>query len=96
MLVDEYAPTEARITLSGLERGFRFFDPAILKVVIDLNGFRAGALEIPVTDKEVRLPANLKIYRIEPRNLYVTLRKQREQPAETPAETSQQPATDSN
>lgn len=77
LIVDEIAPTEAKITLSGLERSFRFFDPATLKVAVDLTGSRYGILDIPVTEKEVRTPANLNIYRIEPRKLFVPLREQR-------------------
>ena len=89
LMVDNLASTEGRITLSGFERGFRFFEPASLKITVDLTGFRPGALEIPVTEKEVRVPANLSIYRIEPRQLYVPLREQRvEQP---PPSDSQQP-----
>lgn len=89
LLVDELASTEAKITLSGLERGFRFFDPASLKITIDLTGFRAGVLNIPVTDKEVRLPTNLSVYRIEPRQLYVPLREKRDDAAPLPAAETQ-------
>ena len=79
LIVDELAANEVRITLSGGERAFRFFDPGSLKVAVDLSGNRASTLSIMVTDKEVRVPTNLNIYRIEPRILYVTLRDQ--QPA---------------
>jgi diadenylate cyclase len=76
LILDELAASEVRITLSGAERAFRFFDPGSLKVTVDLSGNRAGTLSIVVTDNEVRVPTNLNIYRIEPRILYVTLRDQ--------------------
>ena len=82
LVVDELAASEVRITLSGAERAFRFFDPGSLKVAVDLSGNRAGTLSIVVTDREVRVPANLNIYRIEPRILYITIRDQ--QPARAP------------
>ena len=75
LVIDHYADNEARITLSGFERAFRFFDPASLKIIIDLTGRSAGVLTIPVTDKEIRVPQNLNIYRIEPRQLQVPLRR---------------------
>lgn len=91
LLVDSLASTEARVTLSGQERGFRFFDPATLKITIDLAGSRAGVLSIPVTDKEVRVPTNLSIYRIEPRRLYVPLREHRVEPPVIPAGSTPRP-----
>lgn len=74
LVVDELAASEVRITLSGRERDFRFFDPASLKVGVDLSSYRAGTFSIVLTETEVRVPATLTIYRIEPRTLYVTLR----------------------
>lgn len=89
LVIDHYADNEARITLSGFERAFRFFDPASLKITIDLAGKPVGFLTVPVTENEVRVPPNLNIYRIDPRQLQVPLREQEiEQPV--PAEKSQQ------
>ncbi len=73
-IIDEWAPTEARITLSGSERDFRFFDPAALKVALDLSNLPPGMQEVAVTDKSVRVPQNLAIYRIEPRVVRLILR----------------------
>ncbi|MBC8870108.1 MAG: DNA integrity scanning protein DisA nucleotide-binding domain protein [Planctomycetes bacterium] len=67
LLLDERAPDEARITLSGSERSFRFLDPGSLKISIDLTEARIGRQEIAITEKNVRLPTNLTLYRIEPR-----------------------------
>lgn len=36
LLLDETAPNEARVTLSGSDRNFRFLDPGSLKVTLDL------------------------------------------------------------
>ena len=82
LIIHALARTEARITLSGLERAFRFFDPASLTVKVDLSGFHAGGLDIALTEKDVRIPANLSIYRIEPRILYITLHEQSDQTPE--------------
>lgn len=85
LVVDQYADEEARITLSGVERAFRFFDPASLKITVDLTDRTVGFLTIPVTEREVRVPPNLAIYRIDPRQLGVPLRAQEvERPGDTP------------
>lgn len=76
LLLDETAPNEARVTLSGSDRNFRFLEPGSLKVTLDLAGARAGYQEIPITDRNIRLPLNLLPYRIEPRIIRLYLREQ--------------------
>jgi uncharacterized protein (TIGR00159 family) len=75
LLLDERAPDEARVTLSGSERNFRFLEPGSLKISIDLTEARIGQQEIAITDKNVRLPTNMTMYRIEPRIIRLHLQE---------------------
>ena len=70
------APTECRVTLSGSDRHFRFLDPANVKVTLDLTDMAAGYHEFAISEKNMRLPANLNPYRIEPRTIRLQLRTQ--------------------
>ena len=74
--LDETAPSEARVTLSGSERDFRFLDPGSLKISLDLTDVHVGFQEVVVAEPNIRLPSNLALYRIEPRvmRLYVRSR----------------------
>lgn len=76
------APNEARITLSGTERDFRFLDPGSLKISLNLAGIKAGYQEIAVNDSNLRLPSNVELYRVEPR--IIRLEVQSRQPAVEP------------
>jgi uncharacterized protein (TIGR00159 family) len=75
LLLDHDAPNEARVTVSGSERSFRFLDPAALKLSIDLSGSEAGKHEIVLSERDIRLPAKLDLYRIEPQDIVLHLRK---------------------
>lgn len=60
------APTETRVTLSGTEPAFRLLDPAALKIAINLGNATAGSRVISVEPrKNLTVPANLTVYRIE-------------------------------
>lgn len=72
--LDPFAPTEARITLTGAERHFRFLDPAEIKISIDLANSKEGFIQIPISENNLRLPANLSPYRIEPKIVRLNLR----------------------
>lgn len=61
--------TEARVTFSGTDRAFQFVAPGALKVSVDLSDAAAGKDEFTLTDSNVRHPATLKVYRIEPRTI---------------------------
>jgi YbbR domain-containing protein len=76
LLLDETAPNEARVTLSGSERNFRFLEPGDLKVTLDLAAAHAGFQAYPITERNIRLPANLSPYRIEPSIIRLFLREQ--------------------
>ncbi len=82
--LDRSAPTELRVTISGSEKNFRFLDPAGLKVTLDLTQGR-GYEEIAVSDRNIRIPSNLSLYRIEPRVVRLFLApKQSTTPNRTP------------
>jgi uncharacterized protein (TIGR00159 family) len=85
LLLDETAPNEARVTLSGSERNFRFLEPGSLKVTLDLAGAHAGYQEFPITDRNIRLPLNLMPYRIEPRIIRLYLRERSSDATANPA-----------
>jgi diadenylate cyclase len=74
LLLDDDAPHEARVTVSGSERGFRFLEPGALKLSIDLAGSQAGEQEIAVSERNIRLPGKLDLYRIEPQPIVLRLR----------------------
>ena len=82
--LDETAPSEARVTLSGSERDFRFLDPGSLKISLDLAQVEAGFQEVVVAGSNINLPSNVTLYRIEPRvmRLYVRARQAAPPPAE--------------
>ncbi len=67
-------PNEARVTLSGLDRNFRFLEPSSLKISIDLAESHAGSNAIAITDRQIRLPLNLALERIDPRIVRVDMR----------------------
>lgn len=76
MQLDQYAPNEARVTLSGSEGNFRFLEPATLTISIDLEKVESyGERRITISEENIRLPANLELYRIEPRTIRLELRK---------------------
>lgn len=74
--LDPDAPNEARMTLSGSEGNFRFLEPATLKISINLGNVQSiGPQQITITEDDIRLPANLTTYRIDPRIIRLNLRK---------------------
>jgi uncharacterized protein (TIGR00159 family) len=73
LMINQGAPMESRVTLSGSDRDFRFLDPAAVKITLDLSDSTAGYQEIPLSAKNIRLPANLTPYRIDPRTIRLWL-----------------------
>lgn len=74
--LDETAPSEARVTLSGSERHFRFLEPSSLKISLDLANASTGFHEVVVAERNIGLPSNVSLYRIAPRiiRLYIRTR----------------------
>ncbi len=76
--INEGAPTECRVTLSGSDRDFRFLDPAAVIITLDLTDAKAGFQEIQLSEKNIRLPTNLSPYRIDPRTVRLRLQTVKE------------------
>ena len=87
-LVIDDAPSESRVTLSGSDRDFRFLDPASVKITIDLTENAGGFHQIPLSEKNIRLPANLVPYRIDPRTIRLRLLPKEVLPEAVPAKKS--------
>lgn len=75
LVLDSSAVHEAQLTLSGSERSFRFLEPGNLTVSIDLQEAQPGWHQVDVSDRNIRVPANLELYRIQPRSIRLYLQK---------------------
>ncbi len=71
--VSQWAPTETRITLSGTQPAFRLFEPATLKIALDVSGGSGLRRIIHVTAKDLSLPANLTLSRVEHNPIVIEL-----------------------
>ncbi len=67
MDIDDSAPTEARLTLTGYERAFNLLAPSTLKVSLDLSNLAEGSQQFAIDDSYVKLPSNLALFRSMPR-----------------------------
>ena len=72
--LDEWAPSEALLTLSGSERAFRLFDRRLLRVSVDLSEAREGKEWISITEKNVTRPPNINVDRIKPDEIRLQLK----------------------
>jgi diadenylate cyclase len=83
--IDEWAPAEAIVTLSGSERAFRLFDRRLLRISVDLSEARNGTEQISITEKNVTRPPNVNVDRIKPNEIRVRLKSppSKGQPATT-------------
>ncbi len=59
-------PLEARVTLSGSSRAFDLLNPNMLVLSLDLAKVRDGTQQVLLTEEQLRKPANLTVYRIDP------------------------------
>ena len=64
-------PTEALVILSGSERAFRLLDRRVLKISLDLSAMGEGEDSITIVPEHVRLPADVKVDRIQPSEIRV-------------------------
>jgi diadenylate cyclase len=71
-------PLEARVTLAGSEQAFRLLDPASLRISIDLASVGDDQRQVTITRDNIRLPADVKIYQVEPRVVPVRAQRLRE------------------
>lgn len=77
IVLQDSVPLEARVTLSGSEQAFRLFDPSQLVVSFNLAG-KIGANELDITEQNINLPSDLRLYEVIPRSLKVKARKLQE------------------
>ena len=73
MDIDDEAPREARITLTGFERAFSLMAPSTLKVSLDLSKIEEGKQQTVIDDSLVKLPSNLELFRSAPRIVEFTV-----------------------
>lgn len=59
-------PAEAMATLSGSERAFRLMNPVSLRLSLDLGSIQQGPQRLLISEEDLKRPANLRVYRIEP------------------------------
>lgn len=71
--VDESAPSEALVTVSGPERVFRLLDRRVLKIVVDLGRVSDERGAYRIHDSDVRRPPNLDVDRIQPSEIPIRL-----------------------
>lgn len=62
-------PLEATVTLSGSSRAFGLLNPGSLILSLDLAKIREGPQQVWVTEEQLKKPANLSVYRIDPNAL---------------------------
>ena len=67
LVIDDTAPTEVRVRLSGFERAFNLLVPTALKVSLDLSGVEEGQQEIVVQESHINVPSGLTLFRSAPR-----------------------------
>lgn len=72
--IEESRVTDATITLMGSSQAFRLFDPASLKISIDLSSLVEGRQVVSLTPDMVNVPSNLSLIKIKPDRITVTAR----------------------
>ena len=70
-LVFDDPPSEIKVTLSGRERAFALLVPSALKVSLDVADVEEGSRQFAIEDEHVKRPANLTVYGVEPRTLFL-------------------------
>jgi uncharacterized protein (TIGR00159 family) len=79
------APLQTRVTLSGTEPAYRLLEPATLKISIDLSNAVEGVTTKHLTPKNLIVPSNLSVYRVEHATIALVLRKRDATPPLQPA-----------
>jgi hypothetical protein len=84
----QFAPTTARLTLSGPEPAFRGLDVEKLNISVDLDGYREGQHSIAITERNIKLPQRLSLYRIDPGVILIDLNRRRSTAGAAPGDTA--------
>ena len=66
-VIDNPQPSEVRVSLYGAERSFNF-DHSSLVISLDLGKLKEGTQVIPITERNLSIPAGLTISNISPRD----------------------------
>lgn len=67
--LEEGAPTEARVTLTGSERAFTDFNPDNLAISLDVSRLEEGQNSFVIGEENLDLPRGIDLYSVEPTNL---------------------------
>ena len=74
IVLQDSVPLEARLTLAGSDQAFRLFEQSQLVVSFNLNNYSGGD-ELVITESNVNLPSDLKLYEVSPRSLKIRVQK---------------------
>ena len=74
IVLQDSVPLEARLTLAGSDQAFRLFDQSQLVVSFNLNNY-AGKDELVITENNVNLPSDLRLFEVNPRSLEIRAQK---------------------
>ena len=69
--IEEPKLAEAKIILTGPEQAFHLFNPAGLRISLDLSNIKQGGQEIAVSKSMVRTPSNISVIGIKPERIHI-------------------------
>lgn len=75
MRVEEVQPREISATFIGPKRTFYFFDPARLKVTVDLSSAAIGHTTLRLSEQNIRHPQTLSLQQLNPATLRISIAK---------------------
>ncbi|TVR36208.1 MAG: hypothetical protein EA390_00875, partial [Balneolaceae bacterium] len=67
--LQDAAPLQARITLSGSEQAFRNFDPSKALISFDMTSVDTEDLKLDIDNKNIKLPSGLHLFEADPASL---------------------------
>jgi diadenylate cyclase len=77
IVINDVVPQEVVLTLKGRGSDFDAFNPENLRLLIDVGAIpnitKQGWHRIPITDKEIELPFNLSVIKIDPLSIQVQI-----------------------
>jgi uncharacterized protein (TIGR00159 family) len=73
--VEDVQPKEVSATFTGAKRTFYFFDPARLKVSVDLSSAEAGRKILRLSEQNIRHPQTLTLQQLNPATLRISVAK---------------------
>jgi uncharacterized protein (TIGR00159 family) len=71
----EARPMEVRVSLSGSEQAFRLFNSASLAASFDLKNISKGTNSFEVTEDNLDLPSNIRLYEADPHIVKISVRQ---------------------